>query len=360
MWQPAETLVLNPTQRQTLETWSRARTTSQRLSLRARIVLGAAAGQANAEIARALQTSRPTVLLWRDRFVAGGITALQHDAPGRGRRPTIAPKTVQAILRATTQTTPKGATQWSTRTMAQAHGVSNATVARIWRAHGLQPHRVRRFKVSRDPRFAEKLRDAVGLYLHPPDKALVLCVDEKSQIQALDRTQPGLPLKRGRCGTMTHDYKRHGTTTLFAALNVLEGKVVGTCYPRHRNGEFRKFLQVLDRETPAALNLHLIVDNYGTHTHPNVRRWLARHRRFHLHFTPTSSSWLNLVERWFRELTTRRLRRGVFQSVPDLIAAIEQYICLHNADPKPFIWTASAEKILAKVSKCKAILETLH
>jgi transposase len=360
MWQPAETLVLNPTQRQTLETWSRARTTSQRLSLRARIVLGAAAGQANAEIARALQTSRPTVLLWRDRFVAGGITALQHDAPGRGRRPTIAPKTVQAILRATTQTTPKGATQWSTRTMAQAHGVSNATVARIWRAHGLQPHRVRRFKVSRDPRFAEKLRDVVGLYLHPPDKALVLCVDEKSQIQALDRTQPGLPLKRGRCGTMTHDYKRHGTTTLFAALNVLEGKVVGTCYPRHRNGEFRKFLQVLDRETPAALNLHLIVDNYGTHTHPNVRRWLARHRRFHLHFTPTSSSWLNLVERWFRELTTRRLRRGVFQSVPDLIAAIEQYICLHNADPKPFIWTASAEKILAKVSKCKAILETLH
>jgi len=360
MWKPAETLVLSPTQRQRLETWSRARTTPQRLSLRARIVLGAAAGQANAEIARELQTSRPTVLLWRQRFVASGIPALQHDAPGRGRRPTIAPETVQAILRATTQTTPRGTTQWSTRTMAKAHGVSNATVSRIWRAHGLQPHRVRRFKVSRDPRFAEKLRDVVGLYLNPPDKALVLCVDEKSQIQALDRTQPGLPLKKGRCGTMTHDYKRHGTTTLFAALNVLEGKVVGTCYPRHRNGEFRKFLQVLDRDTPAALDLHLIVDNYGTHTHPNVRRWLALHRRFHLHFTPTSSSWLNLVERWFRELTTRRLRRGVFQSVPDLIAAIEEYIRIHNADPKPFIWTASAEKILAKVSKCKAILETLH
>jgi len=360
MWKPAEALVLTPTHRETLETWSRARTTPQRLSLRARIVLRAAAGQANAEIARELHTSRPTVLLWRQRFATSGVTALQHDAPGRGRGPTIPPETVQAILRATTQTTPKGATHWSTRTMAQAHGVSNASVARIWRAHGLQPHRVRRFKLSRDPRFAEKLRDVVGLYLHPPDKALVLCVDEKSQIQALDRTQPGLPLKRGRCGTMTHDYKRHGTTTLFAALNVLEGKVIGTCYPRHRNGEFRKFLQTLDWETPAALDLHLIVDNYGTHTHPNVQRWLAKHPRFHLHFTPTSSSWLNLVERWFRELTTTRLRRGVFQSVPDLIAAIDEYIQVHNAQPKPFVWTASAKKILAKVGKCKAIFDTLH
>jgi transposase len=360
MWKPAEALVLTPTHRQTLETWSRARTTPQRLSLRARIVLRAAAGQANAEIARALHTSRPTVLLWRQRVATGGVTALQNDAPGRGRRPTIPPETVQAILRATTQTTPKGATHWSTRTMATAHGVSNASVARIWRAHGLQPHRVRRFKLSRDPRFAEKLRDVVGLYLHPPDKALVLCVDEKSQIQALDRTQPGLPLKKGRCGTMTHDYKRHGTTTLFAALNVLEGKVIGTCYPRHRNGEFRKFLQTLDRDTPAALDLHLIVDNYGTHTHPNVQRWLAKHPRFHLHFTPTSSSWLNLVERWFRELTTKRIRRGVFQSVPDLIAAIDEYIQVHNEQAKPFVWTASAEKILAKVAKCKAILDTLH
>jgi transposase len=360
MWKPAEALVLTPTHRQTLETWSRARTTPQRLSLRARIVLRAAAGQANAEIARELHTSRPTVLLWRQRVATGGVTALQNDAPGRGRRPTIPPETVQAILRATTQTTPKGATHWSTRTMATAHGVSNASVARIWRAHGLQPHRVRRFKLSRDPRFAEKLRDVVGLYLHPPDKALVLCVDEKSQIQALDRTQPGLPLKKGRCGTMTHDYKRHGTTTLFAALNVLEGKVIGTCYPRHRNGEFRKFLQTLDRDTPAALDLHLIVDNYGTHTHPNVQRWLAKHPRFHLHFTPTSSSWLNLVERWFRELTTKRIRRGVFQSVPDLIAAIDEYIQVHNEQAKPFVWTASAEKILAKVATCKAILDTLH
>lgn len=360
MWKPAEALVLTPTHRQTLETWSRAPTTPQRLSLRARIVLRAAAGQANAEIARELHTSRPTVLLWRQRVATGGVAALQNDAPGRGRRPTIPPETVQAILRATTQTTPKGATHWSTRTMATAHGVSNASVARLWRAHGLQPHRVRRFKLSRDPRFAEKLRDVVGLYLHPPDKAVVLCVDEKSQIQALDRTQPGLPLKKGRCGTMTHDYKRHGTTTLFAALNVLEGKVIGTCYPRHRNGEFRKFLQTLDRDTPAALDLHLIVDNYGTHTHPNVQRWLAKHPRFHLHFTPTSSSWLNLVERWFRELTTKRIRRGVFQSVPDLIAAIDEYIQVHNEQAKPFVWTASAEKILAKVAKCKAILDTLH
>ena len=360
MWKPAKALVLTLMDRQTLETWSRARTTPQRLSLRARIVLRAAAGQANAEVARELHTSRPTVLLWRQRFATGGVPALQKDAPGRGRQPTIPPGTVRAILRATTQTTPKGATHWSTRTMAQAHGVSNASIARLWRAHGLQPHRVRRFKVSRDPRFAEKLRDVVGLYLNPPDKALVLCVDEKSQIQALDRTQPGLPLKRGRCGTMTHDYKRHGTTTLFAALNVLEGKVIGTCYPRHRNGEFRKFLQTLDRNTPAALDLHLVVDNYGTHTHPNVQRWLAKHPRFHLHFTPTSSSWLNLVERWFRELTTKRLRRGVFQSVPDLIAAIDEYIQLHNAQPKPFVWTASAEKILMKVGKCKAIFDTVH
>jgi transposase len=267
---------------------------------------------------------------------------------------------VQAIVQATTQTTPKGATHWSTRTMAAAFGVSNATVARIWQAHGLQPHRVRPFKVSRDPRFAEKLTDVVGLYLDPPEKALVLCVDEKSQIQALDRTQPGLPIKKGRCGTLTHDYKRHGTTTLFAALNVLEGTVIGSCYPRHRNGEFRAFLQQLDRATPAGLALHLIVDNYGTHTHAKVQQWLAKHPRFHLHFTPTSSSWLNLVERWFRELTTKRIRRGVFRSVPDLIAAIEEYIAVHNAHPKPFVWTKSAAAILTKVSKCKAILETVH
>jgi transposase len=353
-------LTISESDRTTVEGWVRARTTPRRVHLRARIVLLAAQGVPPSQIAQRLGTTRPTVDLWRKRVQAGGLAALEHDAPGRGRRPTIGPATVQAIVHATTQTTPKGATHWSTRTMADAFGVSNATVARIWQAHGLQPHRVRPFKVSRDKRFAEKLTDVVGLYLNPPDKALVLCVDEKSQIQALDRTQPGLPIKKGRCGTMTHDYKRHGTTTLFAALNVLEGTVIGSCHPRHRNGEFRAFLQQLDRTTPAGLDLHLIVDNYGTHKHPKVQQWLAKHPRFHLHFTPTSSSWLNLVERWFRELTTKRIRRGVFQSVADLIAAIEEYIAVHNAHPKPFVWTKSAEAILEKVGRCKAILETVH
>ena len=356
----AAVVTISDSDRTLIEKWVHARTTPRRLHLRARIVLLAAQGVPPGQIARRLGTTRPTVDLWRKRFRAGGLAAIQHDAPGRGRRRRIPTARVQAIVQATTQTTPKGATHWSTRTMAAAFGVSNATVARIWQAHGLQPHRVRPFKVSRDPRFAEKLTDVVGLYLDPPEKALVLCVDEKSQIQALDRTQPGLPIKKGRCGTLTHDYKRHGTTTLFAALNVLEGTVIGSCYPRHRNGEFRAFLQQLDRATPAGLALHLIVDNYGTHTHAKVQQWLAKHPRFHLHFTPTSSSWLNLVERWFRELTTKRIRRGVFRSVPELIAAIEEYIAVHNAHPKPFVWTKSAAAILTKVSKCKAILETVH
>jgi transposase len=360
MAQRATAVAISDTDRTTIEKWVHARTTPRRLHLRARIVLLAAQGVPPSQIAQRLGTTRPTVHLWRNRFQAGGLAAIQKDAPGRGRRRSIPTTRVQAIVQATTQTTPPAATHWSTRTMAEAFGVSNATVARIWRAHGLQPHRVRAFKVSRDTRFAEKLTDVVGLYLHPPEKALVFCVDEKSQIQALDRTQPGLPLKKGRCGTMTHDYKRHGTTTLFAALNVLEGTVLGNCYPRHRNTEFRAFLRQLDRATPAGLDLHLIVDNYGTHTHPKVRQWLAKHPRFHLHFTPTSSSWLNLIERWFRELTTKRIRRGTFQSVPELIAVIAEYIATHNAHPKPFVWTKSAEMILSKVSKCKAILETVH
>jgi transposase len=236
----------------------------------------------------------------------------------------------------------------------------DATIQRIWDANGLQPHRTKTFKLSTDKQFVEKLTDVVGLYLNPPDKALVLCVDEKSQIQALDRTQPGLPLKKGRCCTMTHDYKRNGTTTLFAALNMLDGKVIGECLPRHRHQEFLKFLRRIDREFPEELNLHLIVDNYGTHKQPHVKRWLSKHPRFHLHFTPTSSSWLNLVERWFRELTTKRIRRGVFHSVPELVEAIEEYLDAHNKNPKPFVWTASVEKILEKVSRCKVILETLH
>jgi transposase len=360
MGKRAAALEVTPEDQSTLRGLVRARKTPQRVSLRARIVLAAAAGQAQLTITQTLGVSRPTVALWRQRFAAGGVAALQHDAPGRGRPRTLSQARVDALVHATTQTTPKGATHWSTRSMAAQCGVSNATVARIWQAHGLQPHRVKTFKLSRDPHFAEKLRDVVGLYLHPPAKALVLSVDEKSQIQALDRTQPGLPIKKGRCGTMTHDYTRHGTTTLFAALNVLEGQVLGACYPRHRNGEFRQFLAVIDRQTPPDLALHLIVDNYATHKPPQVQRWLTRHPRFHLHFTPTSASWLNQVERWFRELTTQRIRRGVFQSMPDLVAAIEEYLQVQNANPKPFVWTATADQILAKVSKCKAILETLH
>ena len=360
MWEAADALEVSDEARRTLEGWVNARTSPQRMVMRARIVLLAAQGRANRRIAQAVRTSRPTVLLWRQRFAAGGVAALLEDAAGRGRPASIASTKVKRIVEATTQTRPRGATHWSTRTMAKAQGVSHATVQRIWEAHGLQPHRIKTFKLSRDKRFVDKLTDVVGVYLNPPDNAVVLCVDEKSQIQALDRTQPGLPLKKGRCGTMTHDYKRHGTTTLFAALNTLEGTVIGTCYPRHRNIEFRKFLRQIDQSTPAELDIHMILDNYGTHKHPKVQSWLARHRRFHLHFTPTSSSWLNLVERWFRELTDKRIRRGSFPSVPDLIAAIQEFIEANNDTPKPFVWTASVEKILAKIGHCKAILETLH
>ncbi len=344
MWAPAEKLVISAEDRRLLETWTRAHSAPQSVAMRCQVILLAADGVANNAIANELGISRPTVLLWRDRFDVGGPQALVAVAPGRGRPRTITAAKVKRVVTATTQTTPKTATHWSTRTMAQAQGVSHATVQRIWDAHGLQPHRTRTFKLSRDKRFVEKLTDVVGLYLNPPDKAIVLCVDEKSQIQALDRTQPGLPLKKGRCGTMTHDYKRHGTTTLFAALHV---------------ADFLKFLRRLDREFPR-LTLHLIVDNDGTHTHPNVTTWLAAHPRFVLHFTPTSASWLNLVERWFRELTTRRIRRGVFHSVDDLVAAIETYLRETNTHPKPLVWTASVETILEKIARCKATFETLH
>jgi transposase len=360
MWAAAEKLVIATEDRRLLETWSRAHDAPQSVVMRSRIVLLAADGEANRAIAHALHVSRPTVVLWRTRFEAGGPRALLEIAPGRGRKRAITAAQVKRIVAATTQTTPPAATHWSCRTMAGAQGVSPATVQRIWDAHGLQPHRTRTFKLSRDARFVEKLTDVVGLYLHPPDKAIVLCVDEKSQIQALDRSQPGLPMKKGRCGTMTHDYKRHGTTTLFAALNVLEGHVIGQCLPRHTNHEFLRFLRRLDREFPRGQTLHLILDNYGTHTHPNVKAWLAAHPRFVLHFTPTSASWLNLVERWFREITTKRIRRGVFHSVPDLVTAIEEYLTETNKDPKPFVWTASVASILAKIERCKAISETLH
>ena len=362
MWSPVAPVPITDPDRRTLERWLRAQQTPQQVALRTRIILLAADGAANNRIAAELGVSRSTVILWRNRFTAGGPAALTETAPGRGRKPAIGAEQIKAIVEATISTTPRGATQWSCRTMARAQGVSPATVQRIWDAHGLAPHRVRTFKLSRDPRFSEKLTDVVGLYLNPPDKAIVLCVDEKSQIQALDRTQPSLPLKRGRAGTLTHDYKRNGTTTLFAALDLLEGTVIGECHARHRHQEFLAFLRRLDRSYPPELDLHLIVDNYGTHTHADVVKWLAApaHARFHLHFTPTSSSWLNLVERWFRELTTKRIRRGVFRNVPDLVATIYAYIALNNADPRPFVWTASVETILAKVRRCRAILETAH
>ncbi|MCL5670548.1 MAG: IS630 family transposase [Acidobacteria bacterium] len=360
MWIPAAALDLPSEQRQLLQSWINAKNTPQKVAFRARVVMMASEGHANRDIARTLETSRPTVLLWRERFAAQGPQALLEDAPGRGRKAQIPAEKVRTIVEATLHTRPPAATHWSVRTMAKAQSVSPATVQRIWDAHGLDPHRVKTFKLSRDQHFVEKLTDVVGLYLNPPDKALVLCVDEKSQIQALDRTQPGLPMKRGRCGTMTHDYKRHGTTALFAALNVLEGTVIGHCMPRHRHQEFLKFLRQLDRETPTELDLHMILDNYGTHKHPGVQSWLAKHPRFHLHFTPTSSSWLNLVERWFRELTEKRIRRGNFGSVKELVAAIREYLDQNNQQPRPFVWKASTERILGKVARCKAIYETLH
>jgi len=356
---PLPATVIDDEQRAVLERWVGAHETPQSLATRARIVLAAAAGKTNSAIARELGVSRPTVIMWRGRFAEGGPPALAETRPGRGRKPSISTAKVKAIVAATTQTTPPGGTHWSCRTMAEAQGVSPATVQRIWDAHGLKPHRARAFELSDDPRFFEKLTDVVGLYLNPPEKAIVLCVDEKSQTQALDRTQASLPMKKGRAGTMTHDHRRNGTTTLFAALSMLDGRVVGECLSRHRHQEFLKFLRTLDREFPEA-ELHLIVDDHRTHEHDNVDEWLERHPRLHLHLTPTSSSWPDLVERWFRELTDKAIRRGVFHSVPDLVAAIEQFLDAHNDDPRPFVWTASAEAIIEKVGRCEAVLETVH
>jgi transposase len=353
-------IILSPEEKSVLETWSRGRSLPSRLVQRAQIILKSAAGMFNHTIARELQISRPTVQLWRERFLALRLPGLEKDAPRPGRIPKISQRKINAVIEATLHTKPPNATHWSTRTMAKAQKLSEATVRRIWKRHNLKPHLISTFKLSRDKRFVEKLCDIVGLYLNPPDKSLVLCMDEKSQIQALDRTQPGLPLKKGRCGTMTHDYRRHGTTTLFAALSMLDGKVIGDCMPRHRHQEFIRFLKIIDNETPAELDLHLIVDNYGTHKHPRVKSWLKRHPRFHLHFTPTSSSWLNLIERWFRELSQKRLRRGSFSSVPSLIAAIEEYLSNHNQNPHVFLWSASVDTILSKISKCKEALDALH
>jgi transposase len=327
---------------------------------RARIITMAADGVDSQDIAAALSVSRPTVQLWRERFLALRLPGLEKDAPRPGRNPCIPPERIQAVVEATLHQTPPSATHWSTRSMARAQGLSEASIRRIWKQHNLKPHLVETFKLSRDKHFLEKLQDVVGLYLNPPEKALVLCVDEKSQIQALDRTQPLLPLRPGIPARQTHDYKRNGTTTLFAALSMLDGRVIGDCMPRHRHQEFIRFLKKIDAETPPGQDLHLIVDNYGTHKHPRVTRWLGRHPRFHLHFTPTSSSWLNLVERWFREITDKRIRRGTFRNVPALIAAIEEYLNNHNQNPRIFVWSAPVERILAKIAKCKEALDALH
>jgi transposase len=342
---------------QQLTQWARGRRTPARLVLRAKIIALAAEGHDNQHIAAALGTSRQTVGLWRQRFATQRLVGLAQDAPRGGRPPKARQALTARILKTTTQTPPPGATHWSTRTLARHLRTNPTFVQRVWTAHGLQPHRIRTFKLSRDPQFQEKLADVVGLYLHPPEHAVVLCVDEKSQIQALDRTQPGLPLKPGRCGTMTHDYKRHGTTTLFAALNVAEGSIISTCLPRHRHQEWLRFLRLIDRQIPQGQALHLIADNYATHKHPTVQRWLKRRPRIHMHFIPTSSSWLNLVERVFGDLTAKQIRRGVFRSVPDLIAAIEAYIAQRNAHPTPFVWTKTTQEILAKVHRAKRALD---
>jgi len=352
----AQDIMLSKRERITLQRWSQGRTVSVRQSERAGMILLAAEGLLNKEIAGRLGVKAHTVGRWRSRFAELRLTGIEKDLP-RGGRPRDQREQLESeIIRKTTQETPKNATHWSTRTLAQELGVSQSMIHRIWKANGLKPHLVRTFKLSRDPHFERKLIDVVGLYLNPPEKALVISVDEKSQIQALDRTQPGLPLKRGRCGTMTHDYKRNGTTTLFAAIDMIQGKVIASCMPRHRHQEWIKFLKQIDAETPEDVDLHLIVDNYATHKHPKVKAWLKRHQRFHVHFIPTSSSWLNIIERFFRDLDEKRVRRGVFRSVPELIDAVMSYIDQHNSDPKPFVWRKTAEEIIDKVGRARLAL----
>jgi transposase len=353
----APSVILNDEQREVLEQWARARSLPLRQVERAKVVLRAAAGKQDIEIAQELGISNQKAARWRKRFLQAGLGGLERDAPRSGRTPTITAALAQEVIRKTTQETPPNATQWSTRTMDATVGLSEKSVRRIWRQHGLKPHLARTFKLSNDPQFAEKLEAIIGLYVSPPEHAIVLCADEKSQIQALDRTQPGLPLKKGRCGTMTHDYKRNGTATLFAAMNTLDGSVISMCDDRHRHQEWLKFLKVIDEITPADKTIHLIADNYATHKHAKVQRWLSRHPRFHVHFTPTSSSWLNMVERFFRDLTHKRLRRGAFRDVEELVTAIGDYIDQHNRSPKPFVWTAKAADILEKVKRARATLD---
>ena len=351
---------LTTDEKATLAAWATGRKTPVRMAERARILLLADSGAFDTEISSQLSITPKKVARWRKRFLDKGLAGLEKDAPRPGRTPAIDRDAIAEIVRLTTQEKPSNATHWSTRGMAAAAGISDSSVLRIWHAHGLKPHRVESFKLSNGPLFGQKLEAIVGLYLNPPDQAIVLCVDEKSQVQALDRAQPGLPLKPGRAGTMTHDYKRHGTTTLFAALNAASGEVISLCQQRHRHQEWIKFLRLLEDATPPGKELHLIADNYAAHKHPKVERWLKRHPRFHVHYTPTSSSWLNMVERFFRDLTENRLRRGVFRSVLELIEALDEYVDLHNESPKPFIWTAKANGILAKVMRAKASALTGH
>jgi transposase len=356
----APTITLSEEDRRTLESWSRGRSTQARLVQRARIVLMAADGVENIDIAREVGTDRQTVGRWRSRFAKEGIDGIRKDRPRGGRTPTKRRSMAEKVIRKTTQEKPADATHWSTRTLAAELGIDHTMVHRVWRDAGLKPHLSRTFKLSNDPEFIEKVVDVVGLYLNPPERALVLSADEKSQVQALNRTQPSLPMKRGRAGTMTHDYQRNGTTTLFAAMELAEGRIIARCMKRHRHQEWIKFLRLIDEQTPPDLDLHVIVDNYAAHKHPKVKSWLKRHPRFHMHFIPTSSSWLNLIERWFREITDKQIRRGSFTSVERLIESITAFINAHNADPRPFVWTAGVQDILAKVRRAKAALDKVR
>ena len=360
MWMAAAPLCLSEPEETILRGLARAPSTPQGIAMRARIVLLAGEGLANTMIAERLSISRPTVLLWRGRYAKRRTAGILTIEKGRGRKPEVPVHTVEKIIRDTLYTTPPAATHWSCRSLARKHGVSHNFVKEVWQANGLKPHLVKTFKLSNDPHFVDKLRDVVGLYLNPPEHAFVLSIDEKTQIQALDRTQPALPLRRGHAGTVTHDYKRNGTTTLFAALNILKGDVIGVCIRKHRHQEFLRFLKRIDTVVARHYDVHCIVDNYATHKHPRVKAWLAKHSRFHFHFIPTSSSWLNLVERWFREITQKRIRRGSFRSERDLIQAIEAYIEENNKNPRPFVWTKTADEIIRKVNRCKPILNTLH
>ena len=352
----AQPIVVNEEMRRKLEQQARGRSTAARVVMRSRIILLASDGLQNKQIAKTLQVTPRMVTLWRGRFLELGTEGLLKDAPRPGRTPSISAELTATLIAKTTQGTPSHGTHWSTRTMAKEMRISKASVSRIWRANGLKPHRVDSFKVSNDPHFADKLEAIVGLYLNPPEHALVLSVDEKSQIQARDRTQPGLPLKKGRGQTMTQDYKRNGTTTLFAALNIANGEVYGLCQQKHRHQEWLKFLRMINQTIPADKEIYLICDHYSTHKHERVQSWLEAHKRFHVRFTPTSASWLNMVERFFRDLTQNRLRRGVFQDLEKLIMAIGEYIDGHNQNPKPFIWTAKAKDILEKVTRAQTAL----